>query len=131
MKAKSLIPILSLLWLLGLIIQATAAATDAPVPEAEGIDVESVYSDPSAYKGAIKVRGVVMFTDLAEKLFDIIDYREYVACRVVDCTRHWVTVLFGGKIPAVARVVEITGAIEKNSAGKGGYVLRAKAVAVK
>jgi len=102
-----------------------------PFPKAEGIDVASVASDPLAYKGEVKVRGAVMDADPGKKLFNIIDYREYRTCRAVNCAREWVTVFFNGKPPAVASVVEITGVIEKNSAGKGGYVLRAKAVSVK
>ena len=114
-----------------LMLLATPAAAFTPIPKAEGLDVASVFSDPFAYKGEVKVRGAVMDADAAKKLFNIIDYREYRACRVVDCAREWVTVVFAGKPPAVSSVVEITGVIEKNTAGKWGFVLRAKAVAGK
>lgn len=113
------------------ILHATPAAAFTPFPKAEGVDVASVFSDPFAYKGEVKVRGAVMDANPAKKLFNIIDYREYRACREVGCAREWVTVLFDGKPPAVASVVEITGIIEKNRAGKGGFVVRAKAVSVK
>ena len=131
MKTRSFIPVASLLWLLVCILHATSATAVTPVPKADGIDVASVFSDPFAYKGEIKIRGAVMDATPAKKLFNIIDYREYRACRAVDCAREWVTVVFEGKPPAVASVVEITGVIEKNVAGKGGFVLRANAVAVK
>ena len=131
MKARSFIPVASLMWLLALLLRATPAPAVTPFPKAEGLDVASVFSDPFAYKGEVKVRGAVMDADPAKKLFNVIDYREYRACRAVNCAKEWVTVEFAGKLPAVASVVEITGSIEKNPAGKGGYVLRAKAVAVK
>lgn len=107
------------------------AVSFGPFPRAEGLDVASVCSDPFAYKGEIKVRGAVMNADPAKRLFTIIDYREYRACRAVNCAKEWVTVLFAGKPPAAASVVEVTGVIEKSAAGKGGFVLRAKSVAVR
>lgn len=88
-------------------------------------------SDPHAYKGDITVRGGVMSAEPGKKMFQIIDYREYRACRSVDCAPVWVTVLYNGKLPERMSVVEITGSIEKNPAGKGGFILRAKAVMVK
>ena len=130
-KPRTIISTVSLLWLLALLLPASPAAAVTPIPKAEGLDVASVFSDPFAYKGEIKVRGAVMNADPAKKRFNIIDYREYRACRAVDCAREWVTVLYAGKPPAVASVAEITGVIEKNPAGKGGFVLRAKAVSVK
>ena len=131
MYTKSFFSIVFLVGLLALMVSAAPSTAAAPIPKADGLDVASVFSDPYAYKGEVKVRGAVMDTDPSKKLFNIIDYREYRACRVVDCAREWVTVLFAGKPPVVASVVEITGAIEKNPAGKGGFVLKAKAVTVK
>ena len=100
-------------------------------PNAEGIDVVNLASDPYAYTGEITVRGGVMSVDPAKKLFAIVDYREYKACRSVDCAPAWTTVLYNGKLPQRTNVVEVTGVIEKNPAGKGGYVLRARGVKVK
>lgn len=100
-------------------------------PKAEGIDVFNVVSDPYAYKGEITVRGGVMSVDPTKKLFNMVDYREYRACRSVDCAPAWTTVLYNGKLPERTNVVEMTGVIEKNPAGKGGYILRAKGVKVK
>ncbi len=129
-KARLAFPVAHMVWLLALILHAAPTAAVTPFPKAEGVDVASVFSDPFAYKGEINVRGAVMDADPAKKLFNIIDYREYRTCRAVNCAREWVTVLFEGKPPAVASVVEITGIIEKNRAGKGGFVLKAKTVAV-
>jgi hypothetical protein len=100
-------------------------------PKAEGVDVFNLAADPYAYKGDITVRGGVMSVEPGKKMFHIVDYREYRACRTVDCAKEFVTVFFGGKLPERMNVVEVTGSVEKNPAGKGGYVLRAKAVRVK
>lgn len=100
-------------------------------PKAEGVDVANLASDPYAYKGDITVRGGVMYAEPGKQMFHILDYREYRACRTVDCPKEWVTVLYGGKLPERTNVVEVTGMVERNGAGKSGFVLRAKEVKVK
>lgn len=128
---KRPIPIALLASLLVLAILPTASSGFTPFQKADGVDVASLVSDPFAYKGELTVRGAVMNVDPGKKMFHIIDYREYRACRSVDCAKEWTSVLYEGKLPERMNVVEITGSIEKNPAGKGGYVLRAKAVRVK
>ena len=128
---KRPIPIALLTSLLVLAILPTASSGFTPFQKADGVDVASLVSDPFAYKGELTVRGAVMNVDPGKKMFHIIDYREYRACRSVDCAKEWTSVLYEGKLPERMNVVEITGSIEKNPAGKGGYVLRAKAVRVK
>jgi hypothetical protein len=127
---RSFLIVLLFAFLLLAILPAVSSGVSS-FPKAEGVDVANLASDPSAYKGYITVRGGVMSVEPGKKLFHIIDYREYRACRSVDCTPVWVTVLYNGKLPERTSVVEITGSIEKNPAGKGGYVLRAKAARVK
>jgi hypothetical protein len=127
---RSSLPAFLLLFLV-IALHPPSAAAFTPFPKAEGIDVVSVASDPYAFKGEIKIRGAVMDADPGKKLFNVIDYREYRSCRVVNCAIKWVTILYNGRLPAVASVVEVTGVIQENTAGKGGYVLRAKAVTVK
>ena len=128
---KRPIPIALLASLLVLAILPTASSGFTPFQKADGVDVASLVSDPFAYKGELTVRGAVMNVDPGKKMFHIIDYREYRACRSVDCAKEWTSVLYEGKLPERMNVVEITGGIEKNPAGKGGYILRAKAVRVK
>jgi hypothetical protein len=115
--------------LMAVIVSSSAAYT--PFPRAKGLDVGSIVPDPFAYKGEVKVRGAVSTVEAGKKTFTIIDYREYRACRRIDCANEEIMVFFGGKPPEVENVVEITGVIEKNPAGKGGFVLRAKTVSVK
>ena len=129
MKCSFLIALLPALLLLAILPAASSGFTS--FPKAEGVDVFNLASDPYAYKGDLTVRGGVISAEPGKKMFHIIDYREYRACRIVDCTPVWVTVLYNGKLPERTNVVEITGSIEENTAGKGGYILRAKAVRVK
>lgn len=129
MKHSFLIALLPALLLLAILPAGASGFT--PFPKAEGVDVANLASDPYAYKGDITVRGGVMSVEPGKKMFHIVDYREYRACRIVDCAPVWVSVLYNGKLPERTNVVEITGSIEKNPAGKGGYILRAKAVKVK
>lgn len=129
MKRSFRIALLPALLLLAIVPAAASGFTS--FPKAEGVDVSNLASDPYAYKGDITVRGGVMSTEPGKKMFHIVDYREYRACRIVDCAPVWVSVLYNGKFPERMNVVEITGNIEKNPGGKGGYILRAKAVRVK
>lgn len=129
MKRSFLIALLPALLLLAILPAVSSGFTS--FPKAEGVDVFNLASDPYAYKGDITVRGGVMSAEPGKKMFHIVDYREYRACRIVDCSPVWVTVLYNGKLPDRTNVVEITGSVEKNPAGKGGYILRAKAVRVK
>jgi len=124
-------PIALLASLLVLAILPTASSGFTPFPKADGVDVASLVSDPFAYKGELTVRGAVMSVDPGKKMFHIIDYREYRACRTVDCAKEWTSVLYGGKLPERMNVVEVTGTVERNAAGKDGFVLRAKGVKVK
>jgi len=128
-KRSFLIALLPAFLLLAILPAASSGFTS--FPKAEGVDVFNLASDPYAYKGDLTVRGGVISAEPGKKMFHIIDYREYRACRIVDCTPVWVTVLYNGKLPERTNVVEITGSIEENTAGKGGYILRAKAVRVK
>jgi hypothetical protein len=128
-KRSFLIALLPALLLLAILPAASSGFT--PFPKADGVDVANLVSDPFAYKGEFTVRGAVMNVDSGKKMFHIIDYREYRACRTVDCAKEWTSVLYEGKLPERMNVVEVTGTVERNAAGKGGFVLRAKEVKVR
>ena len=117
---------------LGLLsLLAVTAAFAFTAPKAEGLDVDTVYSDPFAYKGEIRMRGAVTGPEPEKNRFLIIDYREYVACQGVSCPAKWITVVTSGKLPESGKVVEIKGGIEKDETAKGGFVLKASEVKVK
>jgi hypothetical protein len=121
--------LISLIFLMAFSLATAAFAFTAP--KAEGLDVDTVYSDPFAYKGEIKVRGAVAGLEPEKNRFLIIDYREYVACQGVACPAKWATVSYSGQLPPSGKVVEIKGAIEKDETAKGGFVLKASEVKVK
>lgn len=122
----------SLIGLIFLIVFSMGTAAFAfTAPKAEGLDVDTVYSDPFAYKGEIKVRGAVAGLEPEKSRFLVIDYKEYVACQSVACPAKWITVSASGKLPESGKVVEIKGAIEKDESAKGGFVLKASEVKVK
>lgn len=129
MKRPFPIVLIALLPVLAILPAASSGFT--PFPKADGVDVANLVSDPFAYKGDLTVRGAVMNVDPGKKMFHIIDYREYRACRTVDCAKEWTSVLYEGKPPERMNVVEVTGTVERNAAGKGGFVLRAKGVKVR
>jgi aspartyl/asparaginyl-tRNA synthetase len=126
------LPKFSLFGLIFLIVLSLATPALAfTAPKAEGLDVDTVYSDPFAYKGEIKVRGAVASLEPEKSRFLIIDYREYLTCQGVACPVKWITVFASGKLPESGKVVEIKGVIEKDESAKGGFVLKASEVKVK
>ena len=126
------LPRFSLIGLIFLIVFSLGTAAYAfTAPKAEGLDVDTVFSDPFAYKGEIKVRGAVASLEPEKNLFLIIDYREYVACQGVACPAKWITVSASGKLPESGKVAEIKGMIEKDESAKGGFILKANEVKVK
>jgi hypothetical protein len=126
------LPKFSLFGLIFLIVLSLATAVLAfTAPKAEGLDVDTVYPDPFAYKGEIKVRGAVAGLDAEKNRFLVIDYREFVACQGVACPAKWITVSAGGQLPSSGKVVEIKGVIEKDDSAKGGFVLKASEIKVK
>ena len=123
--------IVLLLSLMLLMFHPASTPAFTPFPKAEGVDVFDFCENPAAYKGDVKLRGAVASVDPEKKMFTIIDYREYRACRSIACPPDWVVVIHQGKLPGKENIVEVTGTVEKNPAGRAGYVLRAKEVAVK
>ncbi len=90
---------------------------------AGALDVNSVASDPSAYKGAIQVRGVVANVNPSDSVFLMIDSREFRACGVVTCASKFVPVRYAGAPPKVKEELVVTG--EMVSSPKG-YILEGK-----
>ncbi|MBM4274177.1 MAG: hypothetical protein FJ134_06935 [Deltaproteobacteria bacterium] len=127
-RQKLIIPGLLIILLLGVFV---LPGFPVSLPKAQGLDVDAVVSDPLAYKGAITIRGAVMSVEPEKNLFQVIDYREYGQCGVITCAAKWITVSFNGKLPAAKDVVEVKGEMEKNEAGKGGFIFKASEVKVK
>lgn len=99
------------------------------------LNVDDVVADPSAYQGTITVKGVVMSTEAKQKLFGLIDMREYERCKVLTCSTKYLVVQFSGKLPKVEKKVMVTGQLKQveidTPRGKmKGYRFFAKAVKV-
>lgn len=93
---------------------------------ADALNVNSVATDPGAYQGEIKVRGIVAQVSSADATFVLIDVREYRSCGVLSCATRFVTVHYPvGTLPQMKNEVLVTG--EMVSAEQG-YRLQTKTV---
>jgi len=115
---------LSIVGFLVVLLGAGLALALGTRPEAPGaLDVNSVASDPSAYTGTIKVKGVVANVSPAETTFALIDSREYKNCGVVTCASKFVHVHYAGSLPNVKEELVVTGEMVSSP---NGYVLEGK-----
>lgn len=87
------------------------------------LDVNSVASDPAAYKGTIQVQGIVSNVNTSDSTFSLIDSREYKTCGVLTCASKFVPVRYTGTPPKLKEELVVTG--EMVSSPKG-YVLERK-----
>jgi len=87
------------------------------------LNVNSVASDPSAYKGSIRVQGVVSSVNTSDSTFSLIDSREYKACGVLTCATKFVQVRYTGTPPKVKEELVVTGEMVFSVKG---YVLEGK-----
>jgi len=94
----------------------------------DALNVNSVAADPGAYRGAIKVRGIVARTSPARQTFVLIDIREYRGCGQLSCATKFVTVHSQGKgLPELKTDVVVSG--EMTPSGPG-YLLQAREVEI-
>ncbi len=96
------------------------------------LEVDDIAADPSAYSGAIAVRGIVSFADLANSTFGIIDVREYKLCGVVTCAANEIPISvpltkYSGELPGVEDEVLVYG--ETFSSG-GSYSIEVSKVTI-
>ncbi len=92
------------------------------------LNVNSVFADPGAYQGEIKVHGVVADSSAQAATFLLIDVREYRSCGQLNCASKFVRVHYtGGELPKLKSEVVISG--EMVDAGEG-YQLQAKTIQV-
>lgn len=112
-----------LVMVLGVGLALGMGSKPGPSGQAGALNVDSVAADPGAYKGDIKVQGVVAKVDTSDSVFSLIDIREYKACGVVTCASKFVPVRYSGTLPEVKEELVVTG--EMASSPKG-YVLEGK-----
>ncbi len=73
------------------------------------LNVDEVVVDPSAYQGTITVTGIVYATDTGQKLFAIIDKREYERCKTITCATKYLKVRWDGNLPVKEKKVMVIG----------------------
>ncbi len=74
------------------------------------LTVNDIQADPSAYKGAITVNGVVAILSKQDpKVFAIIETSEAKLCKQTGCARFYLPVRYEGQTPKVWDEVNVTG----------------------
>lgn len=74
------------------------------------LSVNDIQADPSAYKGAITVNGVVATLSKQDpKIFAIIETSEAKLCKQTGCARFYLPVRYEGTAPKVWEEVNVTG----------------------
>lgn len=80
------------------------------IKEGKVLSVNDIQADPSAYKGIITINGVVAgISPQNPKIFAIIDTAEAKTCKVIDCAKFYLYVIYEGVAPKVWDEVNITG----------------------
>ncbi|MEK7812993.1 MAG: hypothetical protein AAB296_04465 [Candidatus Desantisbacteria bacterium] len=77
------------------------------------LNVDDVAADPAAYKGTITVKGVVYSMNTSQKLFTMIDLREYERCKVVTCATKYLKVRWSGNLPVKEKKVMVIGKLRE------------------
>lgn len=80
------------------------------VKEGVILSVNDIQADPSAYKGAITITGVVADKSrfkVPANVFIMVETSEAKLCKQTGCARFYLPVQFEGKMPFVATKVEV------------------------
>jgi len=81
------------------------------------IHVDELAKSPEKVRGEFVLRGVVAGVSKTERIFAIIDSREFESCGVLSCAANTIPVKFDGELPALKTIVDITGRVIKNEKG--------------
>lgn len=92
-------------WRVGLVGAGTALEVDA---------VKSAKSLPST----LEVVGVVAKRNASTGTFSLIDREEFRKCRTVSCANFLLPVRWAGKLPSIASVIKVKGAVRDTKEGK-------------
>lgn len=89
------------------------------------VGVRAVMESPEAYKGQIRVSGVVSQVVPDSQMFGLIDQGEFKTCRKVTCASLVLPIEWDGSMPDVGQKLTAVGEIQK--AGKR-YLFKASKV---
>ena len=89
----------------------------SPVVAAVPLEVDAVKSGKSL-PGILEVVGVVAKRNASRGTFSLIDREEFRKCRSVGCANFLLPVRWSGKLPSIASVIKVKGAIRDTREGK-------------
>jgi len=98
------------------------APTTAPAPGEQPspgnvVHVDDLAANPRQYAGRIVLKGAVAGVNQAEKVFGVIDAREFERCGVVTCAANTLPVKYAGVLPEPKTIVKITGSVVQEDKG--------------
>jgi len=88
-----------------------------PVVAAVPLEVDAVKSAKS-FPASLEVVGVVAKRSTTAGTFSLIDREEFRKCQSVGCANFLLPVRWNGKLPPVASVVKVKGAVRDTKEGK-------------
>jgi hypothetical protein len=84
----------------------------------EFVQVDALAENPDQFQGEFVLRAAVAGVNEAEKVFGVIDAREFESCGRVDCCKEDILpIKFAGKFPKPKTIVRITGRVTRNEKG--------------
>jgi hypothetical protein len=99
------------------VVQEQVSAAQPTVVN-ELVQVDALAENPDRFNGEIVLRAAVAGVNEAEKVFGVIDAREFESCGRVDCCeKDILPVKFAGEFPKPMTIVRITGRVSRNEKG--------------
>ncbi len=113
--------------IVGLVLVGLGNGKSKTIKEGGILSVNDIQADPASFKGVIAVTGIVARMHPSDpKVFTIIETKEALHCKEVDCAKFYLPVRYEGKLPQVLDEVNITGSLVKQD----GFILKASRIAV-
>ena len=113
--------------IVGLVFVGLGRGKSKNVKEGGMLNVNDFQAAPASFKGVITITGVVArLHPSAPKVFAIIETKEAIYCKEVDCAKFYLPVQYEGKLPQVWDEVSITGSLTRQD----GFILKASRVDV-
>ncbi len=109
----------------GLVFIGLGSGKSKTVKEGGILSVNDIQAGPASFKGIITVTGVVARMHPSDpKVFAMIETKEAIRCKEVDCAKFYLPVRYEGKLPQVWDEVNITGSLARQD----GFILKASRV---
>ncbi len=113
--------------IVGLVFVGLGSGRSKSVKEGGILSVNDIQADPASFKGIITVTGVVARMHPSDPtVFAMVETKEAMHCKEVDCAKFYLPVRYDGKMPQVWDEVNITGSLAK----RDGFILKASRVDV-